>query len=175
MVRTVQTCRKCGENKSFDAFYRVRRNEDKRHTQCKDCMRPANVAAARRWNEAHPGRRAAATKRWNESNRELAKERRRRWNEDNPDAYRERVLTRYGLTLEDYRRLNESGPFGPGLCWMCGTDTPGRGDKNLHIDHDHSTGRVRGLLCLNCNREVGIYEKSRVRAEAYLRAAQQDG
>ena len=40
--------------------------------------------------------------------------------------------------------------------------------KNLCIDHDHNTGKFRGLLCNYCNRQLGWYEKYRDRINNYL-------
>lgn len=65
---------------------------------------------------------------------------------------------RYGITKEEYDRLNaEQG----GLCAICGTDTPGRNHSTLYIDHDHTTGKVRGLLCCDCNLLLG-YAKDNI-------------
>lgn len=51
----------------------------------------------------------------------------------------------YGLTLAQCNRMNE---MNDGLCWICGAKPKSR---RLHVDHDHKTGRVRGLLCWHCN------------------------
>ena len=40
--------------------------------------------------------------------------------------------------------------------------------KNFCIDHDHKTGKFRGLLCSRCNRQLGWYEKHREQIEKYL-------
>ena len=76
-----------------------------------------------------------------------------------PDApaYRSRL----GLTLDDYERLlADQG----GVCAICKRPPKKR---RLHVDHDHATGKVRGLLCFTCNRYVlGKYATS-----AKLRAA----
>ena len=54
----------------------------------------------------------------------------------------------YGITEEHYdRMLAEQG----GLCAIC-RDRPAE-----HVDHDHKTGRVRGLLCFNCNQALGNF------------------
>lgn len=55
----------------------------------------------------------------------------------------------YGITPEEYdKMLREQG----GTCAICrGTESVGR----LAVDHCHSTGKVRGLLCTNCNQAIG--------------------
>lgn len=44
-----------------------------------------------------------------------------------------------------------------GLCDICKTHIPGFGRKNLSVDHDHSTGIVRGMLCQKCNIGIGNF------------------
>lgn len=63
-------------------------------------------------------------------------------------------LARLGLTVADYdRMLAEQG----GRCAICGADRPGAGRTGRWpVDHDHVTGRVRGLLCHPCNRAIGL-------------------
>ena len=59
-----------------------------------------------------------------------------------------RLMTLYGITLAQYASmLKRQG----GRCAICGRP-PKR--RNLDVDHDHATGRVRGLLCFNCNKYV---------------------
>jgi hypothetical protein len=62
------------------------------------------------------------------------------------------LLNRYGLTTEDYETLLERQK---GLCCICEKSF----HKNLYVDHNHLTGKVRGLLCARCNTGVGFYEK----------------
>lgn len=81
---------------------------------------------------------------------------------------RDRLKHFYGLTEDDYNAMNTKQQ---GLCAICGQ--PPRGNmKNLSVDHDHVTGKVRGLLCITCNRAVGYLENTewRQKAEEYLRA-----
>ena len=42
-----------------------------------------------------------------------------------------------------------------GVCGVCGSPENGR-YKHLSVDHCHSTGKIRGLLCNNCNRGIGL-------------------
>jgi hypothetical protein len=57
---------------------------------------------------------------------------------------------RYGITPEEYDELLVSQN---GVCAICGEEcSTGR---RLSVDHDHETGRVRGLLCSKCNYGIG--------------------
>lgn len=79
---------------------------------------------------------------------------------------RESELRRcYGTTTIDYDRML-AAQFG--VCAVCATDTPGRGHEHFSVDHDHSTGEVRGLLCFGCNVGLGHFgdDPARLRAAA---------
>jgi hypothetical protein len=76
-------------------------------------------------------------------------------------AWRAQVIQ---MTIEEYDRLFASQR---GRCAICQTDKPGQGRRNLHVDHDHEFGHVRGLLCVACNRMIGLAGDS----PAMLRAA----
>lgn len=60
---------------------------------------------------------------------------------------------RYGLTVEAWEQLFQAQQ---GACGLCGQPATNR---RLNVDHDHSTGRIRGLLCNICNRAVGLEER----------------
>jgi hypothetical protein len=57
----------------------------------------------------------------------------------------------YGLSKEDYNNLFQKQK---GCCAICGIHQS-ESKHRLHIDHDHNTGKVRGLLCGNCNTGIG--------------------
>jgi dCMP deaminase len=61
-----------------------------------------------------------------------------------------RLQDSYGLTQESYTRLLD---VQGGVCAIC-KRKPEEG-QHLPVDHDHATGRVRGLLCHQCNRAIG--------------------
>jgi hypothetical protein len=59
------------------------------------------------------------------------------------------LQTKYGISLIDYEQMfDEQG----GRCAIC-ENLPIV--KVLEVDHDHATGKVRGLLCGNCNKMLG--------------------
>lgn len=70
-----------------------------------------------------------------------------------PDRIRRNNLARYGLTPASYEVLLN---FQGGRCALCHGDEPG-GQGTWHVDHDHATGRVRGLLCTHCNVGLGMF------------------
>lgn len=67
------------------------------------------------------------------------------------------AMREYGLTPAIFASLSEAQR---GCCAICGSPpVTGRGAKNgrLSVDHDHSTGAVRGLLCHQCNAGLGNF------------------
>lgn len=69
--------------------------------------------------------------------------------------FRRNLRRRYDMPFEEYKRLFEENN---GCCSLCGKN-PKTQYKNfrlkpLAVDHDHATGRIRGLLCSHCNNNV---------------------
>lgn len=72
-----------------------------------------------------------------------------------PETYKHRDLNMYGLTIEKYKTLLK---LQGGVCAICkGKEKTKRG--YLHVDHNHETGKVRGLLCQNCNKGIGLFKE----------------
>lgn len=65
---------------------------------------------------------------------------------------RSHLKRRYGVTVEQYDALLIEQA---GRCKLCGAEECGAGRKYLCVDHDHTTGAIRGLLCNSCNRALG--------------------
>ena len=60
---------------------------------------------------------------------------------------------KYGITLDDYEAMLVAQGGG---CAICGAPEPD--GQSLHVDHDHDTGAVRGLLCFTCNAGIGMFD-----------------
>jgi hypothetical protein len=81
----------------------------------------------------------------------------RDWVKAHPERVRELSLRyHYGITSQ---QLDEMAAVQNGRCAICGASPRATSKQNmrLHIDHDHKTKRVRGLLCFHCNRGLGSF------------------
>ena len=63
----------------------------------------------------------------------------------------------YGIDATEYDRMAEEQN---GVCAICGGTPNGASKKYLYVDHDHTTNRVRGLLCYSCNTALGHFKDS---------------
>lgn len=100
---------------------------------CKKC----SYARHNEWRLKNKAHCAKASKKWRDANPELAKDHIRK--------------STYKLPLGTYDHLLAEQQ---GRCAICETDKPG-GRGAFHVDHCHSTGVVRGLLCHHCNLALG--------------------
>ncbi len=82
------------------------------------------------------------------NNREKNRLRKLKYYQDNPERSRLIMIKYlYGLSEEEYKAL-------PKKCGICGSV------ENLNVDHNHITGKVRGVLCGTCNRGIGMFKDS---------------
>lgn len=120
---------------------------------------------ARKWYEANKEKIAFKAKLYRESPEGAAKilERNSR-----PDVKRRRSATnrrrllsiKYGLTTDDYDKMLANQGSVCAICRNPETGVDRRTGKlwPLAVDHDHATGKVRGLLCRRCNQVIGTME-----------------
>lgn len=72
-------------------------------------------------------------------------------------ARKSNLKNRYGLTPGAYDELLAAQG---GACAICRGDVAGKSKKYFSVDHDHTSGRVRGLLCEGCNFGLGKFKDS---------------
>jgi hypothetical protein len=141
-VSETRDCRECGIPFS---------NADRRVVVCSDACRVARKAQRqnRRWAR----------------DRAVDPERHRR------AIYDRQLRRKYGITIKHYEALLKAQK---GVCAICHQVETRRQQgrlTRLAVDHDHKTGRVRGLLCTRCNHALGFVEQNLDvvnRVEAYL-------
>ena len=131
-------CGKCKKIKFANEFSKNRNRKNGYTWQCKICakayMQKPKVKKSKR----------AYQKRYREKNIESI----------NTKSRGTHIKHKYGITLKQYDKMFEDQG---GICKICsGVNINGR---RLSIDHNHKTGKVRGLLCQRCNLELGFIEK----------------
>jgi hypothetical protein len=140
-------CPSCGDTRVNTEFYKSKCNYDGLHYQCKSCAREVTA----KWRTENPGR--ANT-----------------WHKSNPEKVGFfQIKIKYGISQDQYNVLFERQS---GCCAICKTH-----QRTLHrklaVDHDHHTGKVRGLLCAKCNCGLGNFNDNLnvlMKAALYLEA-----
>ncbi len=110
-------------------------------------------AAQRVWEQAYYARNRekllGKSQDWQRANPETVLKMRRAYT---PQRAATQRMVRYGLTEDRYQAMVTAQD---GKCAICQrVMTP------PHVDHDHNTGQLRGLLCDNCNRGIGHLKES---------------
>ncbi len=162
-------CPKCEETKHVDNFTKDAKTSDGLDIWCKSCKKtyndsPAAKESARRWYYEGSGRSIKS------SYQKSGKPRSRK----KAEPYRSQVLRRkYGITVSDYEEILKNQEY---KCAICKTYNPGKRRGSWPIDHDHKTGKVRGLLCWSCNSALGLLKDSYElceKAAEYLRKSKE--
>lgn len=140
-------CGRCGTEKSLDEFGNDRSRTDGKFPYCKVC----NNEASREWKRQHRARSPEEA----EERRLAANERARIMREHDLNRHDKQLLKRYGADLGTFDLLMV---LQNGRCAICGA-LPGEvdGARRLHLDHNHETGKIRGLLCMLCNQGLGRF------------------
>ena len=120
-------CKTCNTNKPLSAFGLLRGKP--RHI-CIEC-------------------RKIESKQWYENNKERKKELSKAYKHTKKDKDLQKT---YGISLEEYNRKMAQQNC---RCKICLTHQDNL-KRAMCVDHDHETGKVRGLLCDTCNRSLGL-------------------
>jgi Autographiviridae endonuclease VII len=142
----MKKCSACGVEKDNSEFHKNPGSRDGLNSSCKSCK-----SAYNRWLAKNP----VEIRKY--KNGKLKKR-----------TIRTDVCKKYGITSDNYDELLESQN---GVCAICGGHPKGK-KRRLCIDHDHNTGKIRGLLCNECNVALGAAKDSEsvlVRMINYLR------
>lgn len=155
-------CRRCKIVKPADQF-------EWNRFKCHGCV----ADMRREWGLRNAAQNAANRKMWRSVNRErLAREKGKYYRDNRKDriqyANAYSLMYRYGVTPEWLAATMASQN---NKCVLCDQEIQrgrGFGSNRAHVDHDHTTGSVRGILCARCNVALGAFkdDPARLRAAA---------
>jgi protein-arginine kinase activator protein McsA len=129
-----KSCSRCKKRKDTSEFNKRSGSADGFDYKCRDCAKEAY--RVHYYSDEHIDTIRAKS---------------RVWRQENPDTVKNGRFKRlYGITLEQYLKMKDKQN---GCCATCGKEP-----ETLCVDHDHTTGKVRGLLCSNCNRALGFLQ-----------------
>jgi hypothetical protein len=154
----VKRCKACGITKPRSEFYGNKGGRDGLRPECKAC----NLARRKAKYAADPRPYIERTRKWQRENPERVREYMAQFNASGKRKQSNRkshLKRKYGLTQEAFDEMLAAQGGGCAIC--------GKPDAD-NVDHDHFTGRVRGILCWNCNVGVGQFEDDSERLLAAL-------
>lgn len=113
--------------------------------------RPKAVARRRNYMSKYPKKKEVQQKYYNklETKQKLAE-----YYKNNKDIWKQAQLKKYNLSVDEYNILYEQQGGKCAICEIPAADL----NKSLHVDHDHKTHVVRGLLCHHCNTGLGLFK-----------------
>lgn len=149
-----QVCNLCGQEKPLTEFEWQKNRPNPRKT-CNECKNKQAWERIKNNPEKHE-KFLNKRKIWRDSNSEIIKHKQRKWyhynNEKVKNSY---IKSVYGLTLEEYyNKIEEQN----NRCAICGREF--KNSKDTYIDHNHTTGEIRGLLCSKCNPAIGLLSEN---------------
>lgn len=133
-ILETKTCRTCKQEKLLKNFYI--RDNGKRRNDCVDCLAKRN-------------------KKYYSSNKEQIAKTSKEWAQKNKDKIRNANLQKkFGISLEEKNQLFNTQKK---CCAICKAVKNNK-NRDWDVDHCHETGVVRGILCSNCNRALGLFQ-----------------
>lgn len=129
-----KTCTTCGVEKNFEEFFNSKASKDGKGYRCKSCDNEARKAYRAKHREKH-----------------LKSQRERNWKH------------KYGIDRTEFEKMwSDQG----GECEICSIkltnieidNDPKNKSNTACVDHCHSTGKVRALLCARCNKGIGMFD-----------------
>lgn len=128
-----------------------------RTKRCLYCGRERALA----WNRNHRQHCIKRNKEYQITKKDMIAKRKKKQYDNNGNGLKKSRIKelkyKYGISLEEYDILFQKQN---GVCAICGKNKKEqRGKRNdcLSIDHDHKTGKIRGLLCSTCNWGLGQF------------------
>lgn len=160
-------CTKCRKVRPISFYCKSKKAADGLSSFCKVCR----TTYQRNWKRNNTSKTKKYRRKHYVKNADKCNARTTSWRIRNPDKYKksERIRhlrAKYKISLEDYNKLFVAQK---GVCAICKRLDASKAASELAplcVDHCHETGKVRGLLCHKCNRDLASIENEKFLAES---------
>ena len=142
-------CSQCGVDKPIDQFGRDNRRPRGRVARCKSCIKEYYL----HYCKHNKNKLLSRQRNYRRKNKERIQKHRSTYLKKNRHKLRQYNVHKYVITMQDLEHMFLT-QFGK--CAICNISFVDR--KTMHIDHDHTTRQIRGLLCEDCNRGLGSFK-----------------
>lgn len=140
----MKNCRYCKDDLEDEKFYIRKHSVDGLSIYCKKCSSKKTMESRKREKIKDPL-----------TNKVKYKRKFIMYEVGSRDYVRDHILrSKYNISLEDYKILQVNQNNKCAICDRHINELP----KNLDVDHCHTTGKVRGLLCGKCNMGLGYFQ-----------------
>ena len=148
----MKTCKKCKVEKPKSEFHPFKKGGEMLYPRCIVCTR----AEHREWYRKTRATRIAKSREAHLKRAAVEGDYRKPYRDSRKHILRAQHLAKtYGISVERYDEMFKSQNGGCAIC--SGQNLDG---KRLYVDHNHTTGAVRGLLCGKCNNAIGLFKES---------------
>ena len=138
----MKKCNRCLIEKEMDEFFRDSNHSTGRYSICKLCKQNSTY----KWREDN-------REKYNAGMRAYGKKHRRRMH------YKQK----YGISIEQYNAILEQQG---NACWICRKQNTSV-KRPFALDHNHATGKIRGILCYGCNRAISLLDNPKLYGKAH--------
>jgi hypothetical protein len=154
-------CATCKIKKVLSEFNKNKKAKDGLNSSCRNCQKLYQI----KWNDLNREKVKIYSKKYRNENKKEWLKRNKDWRESHKEhlknyRHEQDLVYNYNITREQYNQMLESQN---GVCAICGKEET-IVDKRINriillaVDHDHQTGKVRGLLCSHCNKALGGFK-----------------
>lgn len=180
-----KVCTKCKIRKPVSDFNKDKSKKDGYYSSCKECSKKSDKEykqnnkhkidayqkeyrqknkeyfrqKSKEYYQLNKEKLKEDKARYRENNKEKIKAQQIEYRKNNPEKIRNHDLkSNHSITLEEYNKMLDEQKGVCAICFKKETDKESsKKIKSLAVDHDHKTGKIRGLLCSRCNKAIGLF------------------
>lgn len=163
----MKKCTTCKTEKPLEDFYKDKNQKDGREIYCKECRKRARIVNYDIRQQYYLNNKDSILQKKKQDyikNKKAYLDKNKKYYNNNTNTihnwYQEYRLKRFfNITLDEYNSILQKQNMVCAICKQPETSKYKTGTvKKLSVDHDHNTGKIRGLLCNKCNRGLGYFK-----------------